>query len=55
MASEFQWEGFASLADSGIREALFAAGVDCAMHGPCDHADYAASFPGQDGHEPSFP
>ena len=32
MANELQWEGFASMAESGIREALYAAGVDCAMH-----------------------
>lgn len=31
MANEPQWEGFASVAESGIREALYAAGVDCAM------------------------
>lgn len=31
MTSELQWEGFASVAESGIREALYAAGVDCAM------------------------
>lgn len=53
MASEFQWEGFASLADSGIREALFAAGVDCAMHGPSD--DGYACFHEEGAHEPSLP
>lgn len=31
MMSELQWQGFASVAESGIREALYAAGVDCAM------------------------
>lgn len=55
MAGELQWEGFVSLADSGIREALFAAGVDCAMHGPCEAGYLAASSPEQDEHEPSFP
>ena len=33
MVSELQWDGFACVADSGIREALDAAGVDCAMSG----------------------
>ncbi|MEO8366457.1 MAG: hypothetical protein ABI538_09650 [Pseudoxanthomonas sp.] len=55
MASELQWEGFASLADSGIREALFAAGVDCAMHAPSEAGTFAASFQEPDAHEPSFP
>jgi hypothetical protein len=55
MASELQWEGFASLADSGVREALYAAGVDCAMHGPCEPGEDAASFSGQDAHESRFP
>jgi hypothetical protein len=31
MAYELEWQGYASLAESGVREALFAAGVDCAM------------------------
>jgi len=31
MAYEPEWQGYASLAESGVREALFAAGVDCAM------------------------
>ena len=55
MASELQWEGFASLADSGVREALYAAGVDCAMHGPCEAGYVAACFPERNEHEPSFP
>ena len=35
MVSGLQWEGFACVADSGIREALDAAGVDvdCALRG----------------------
>ena len=36
MSGELQWEGFASLAQSGVREALFAAGVDCCMQAQCD-------------------
>lgn len=31
MVGELQWEGFASVAETGIREALYAAGVDCAL------------------------
>ena len=31
MAYEPEWQGYASLAESGMREALFVAGVDCAM------------------------
>lgn len=42
MASELQWEGFAWVADSGIREALDAAGIDCAMRGRPE-SEYEAS------------
>lgn len=31
MAYEPEWQGYALLLESGMREALFAAGVDCAM------------------------
>lgn len=31
MAYEPEWQGYVSLAESGVREALFAAGVECAM------------------------
>lgn len=31
MAYEPEWQGYALLAESGMRETLFAAGVDCAM------------------------
>jgi hypothetical protein len=52
MASEMEWSGFASLGESGIREALDAAGVDCAMPGwsgaGCDAGYDAAPIPGHD-------
>lgn len=31
MTEELHWEGFASMAESGIREALHASGVDCVV------------------------
>ena len=33
MTSELQWEGFASVADPWILEALYAAGTDCTISG----------------------
>ncbi len=55
MASELEWSGFATLGESGIREALDAAGVDCAMPGrsgaECDAEYSAASIPGPDADE----
>lgn len=36
MAGELEWEGFASQAQSGVREALSAAGLDCGVHRPAE-------------------
>ena len=55
MVSELQWEGFACVADSGIREALDAAGVDCAVCGHLAQECCPASVSDQDPHDPLFP
>ncbi len=41
MNGQLEWEGFASLAQSGVREALFVAGVDCCAHAQPDTAEWA--------------
>jgi hypothetical protein len=51
MVSELQWQGFAGAADSGIREALHAAGVDCAMPGRSEPEHGAAFIPGDAAHD----
>ncbi len=43
MANELEWLGFASQMETGIREALDAAGVDCAMPG-LPGAEYDPAF-----------
>lgn len=46
MAGELEWQGFASLAESSIREALDAAGIDCAMSGRPESEYDAVYIPG---------
>ena len=55
VVSELQWEGFACVADSGIREALDAAGVDCAVCGHHAQECCPDSVFDQDPHDPLFP
>jgi len=43
MAYEPEWQGYASLAESGVREAMFAAGLDCAMPAPAEPEEAACA------------
>lgn len=52
MMNELQWEGFAAVADSGVREALYAAGVDCAL---CACHEPEGIAPDQDRHDRPTP
>jgi len=54
MASELEWLGFASQVESGIREALDAAGVDCAMPGSRG-AEYDDGFSPMHADDPYSP
>lgn len=47
MANELEWMGFASRMETGIREALDAAGVDCVMPRLSGPEHDAAFLPGQ--------
>ncbi|MGH8061955.1 MAG: hypothetical protein ACREO7_08085 [Pseudoxanthomonas sp.] len=53
MAYEPEWQGYASLAESGVREALFVAGVDCAMSA-CREPECIPA-PEHDRHDPPIP
>ena len=54
MTSELQWEGFASVADPWILEALYAAGTDCTISG--QQAVSAMNLPFDDDlHDQPFP
>ena len=39
MVYESEWDGFATQSQSGIAEALYAAGVDCGVHTQGEVAD----------------
>ena len=38
MDYESEWDGFTTLATSGVAEALYVAGVDCGVHERCEEA-----------------
>lgn len=38
MNYESEWDGFSTLAASGVVEAMYVAGVDCSVHERCEQA-----------------
>lgn len=51
MVDGLEWQGFASMVESGVREALYVAGVDCAMPGRTEPEHDSASFLESGGHD----